>query len=339
MEVADYVGSIKSWNPTKGWGHIDCTQTFNTYGKDVFLLRSQLQGASSVSKGDQVTFGIVDNGRGPEAANVHLVGGAGQAGYGSGYVGSVKSWNPSSGWGHIICEATHRIHGKDVFFMRSKILNGTSIEKGMTVQFDVVDGLKGVEATNVRAMQPIKAAAPKAWSTPPPMPQVSKPTRSGCFYGSVKSYSAEKGWGHIDCPQTRAMYGKDMFFMRSALNGSTVSTGDQVQFSVTGGKKGPEATNVKVMSAGQGTYNGTIKLYSADKGYGFIVCDQTRALYDKDIFVHQKELAGAVPNPGDAIQFSVAISETGRPEATEVRLTGNGYGKALIRPTFRPSPY
>merc|ERR1719491_2147518 len=65
------------------------------------------------------------------------------------------------------------------------------------------------------------------------------------YFGTVKSFNEEKGWGHISCSQTHALYGKDIFVMRSALNGAAISQGDGLQFGVTMGMKGPEATNVR----------------------------------------------------------------------------------------------
>ena len=65
-------GVVKSFNHKKGWGHIECPETFERWGKDVFLLRAQLRGSSRVSKGDRVSFRVTDKGRGPEAVDCKL---------------------------------------------------------------------------------------------------------------------------------------------------------------------------------------------------------------------------------------------------------------------------
>merc|ERR1719215_2463973 len=123
------------------------------------------------------------------------------------------------------------------------------------------------------------------------------------------------------------IYGKDTFFMRSALNGATVEAGDQVQFGVAMGTKGPEAENIRVISAKAGqVYVGTIKQFTAEKGFGFINCDLTRNLYGKDIFLHNKELGGYTPSQGEDVQFAVAIAADGRPEAVNVAFPNGGYG-------------
>lgn len=147
------------------------------------------------------------------------------------------------------------------------------------------------------------------------------------FFGTVKSFNEEKGWGHISCPQTQQIYGKDMFVMRSAIaNGGTIRQDDMVSFSVQAGQKGPEATNVRVMAQSYGqTFNGAIKQYDEEKGWGFIQCDETRQLYAKDIFIHKNELGGYVPQAGEFVQFAVQISKEGRPEATQMSFGQGGY--------------
>tara|TARA_B100000959_G_C14418611_1_gene393491 strand:- start:217 stop:426 length:210 start_codon:yes stop_codon:yes gene_type:complete len=60
--------------------------------------------------------------------------------------------------------------------------------------------------------------------------------------GKVKFFNDSKGFGFIEQEQ-----GPDVFVHFSAINGSgfkTLAEGQQVQFSVTDGEKGPQAENV-----------------------------------------------------------------------------------------------
>mmetsp|Transcript_5561 Transcript_5561/g.16977 ORF Transcript_5561/g.16977 Transcript_5561/m.16977 type:complete len:447 (+) Transcript_5561:69-1409(+) len=335
----NYVGSVKSFNPEKGWGHIECSETFQIYGKDIFLLRSQLDGGV-VQKGAQVSFRIVDNGRGPEAVDVsvlHKTGGHGtplapsRGIHDNSYVGVVKSFNPASGWGHIACGQTEEIYGKDMFFMKSQVPGGI-ISKGTPVQFSVTQGLKGPEAEQIR---PIATVASSAHHMVLPgvlqhMGAVAAPwpptlMSSNLFYGTVKSFNDEKGWGHITCPQTQAVYGKDMFVLRSALGGSSIKQGDSVQFTVIMGQKGPEAANVKVVApaGGEASYVGTIKHFTEEKGWGFIKCDATKKFFNKDVFLMRSTLKGRTVKADDIVSFKVEMGIKG-PQATELTIPPHG---------------
>ena len=64
--------------------------------------------------------------------------------------------------------------------------------------------------------------------------------------GTVKWFNAEKGFGFIT-PQDGA---KDCFVHHSAIQGSgfkSLNEGDQVEFDVVQGQKGPAAENVAVV--------------------------------------------------------------------------------------------
>lgn len=58
--------------------------------------------------------------------------------------------------------------------------------------------------------------------------------------GSVKFFNADKGFGFIVDEETN----KDVFVHVSGLN-DEINEGDQVEFEVEEGRKGPSAVNVK----------------------------------------------------------------------------------------------
>ena len=66
--------------------------------------------------------------------------------------------------------------------------------------------------------------------------------------GTVKWFNDEKGFGFIEQEG-----GKDVFVHFSAVDGEgfkTLQEGDSVEFEVTQGPKGDQATNVKLLNAG-----------------------------------------------------------------------------------------
>jgi CspA family cold shock protein len=64
-------------------------------------------------------------------------------------VGTVKWFNPNKGYGFIKPES-----GDDVFVHVSGIQEGSSLDEGQAVEFDIVQGRKGPQAANVRPLAP-----------------------------------------------------------------------------------------------------------------------------------------------------------------------------------------
>jgi len=63
--------------------------------------------------------------------------------------------------------------------------------------------------------------------------------------GRIKWISDQRGFGFIEVKD-----GKDVFVHRSAIQGEglTLKEGDEVEFEISQGPKGPQATNVRVVS-------------------------------------------------------------------------------------------
>lgn len=157
--------------------------------------------------------------------------------------------------------------------------------------------------------------------------------------GTVKWVNTEKGYGTISLPDR-----SDLHFSTKDVAGlAQLPAGQYVTFEVVGSPKGPIAVNVRPATAPSpgpieddfapaparppvsidfvdardvlaNGVEGTVKWFSADSGYGFIVADRRG-----DIYVDSRALAGLKLEPGQAVVFDVVSSPKG-PVASNVRL-------------------
>jgi len=61
--------------------------------------------------------------------------------------GSVKWYDKTKGYGFILTD-----ENKDIFVHRSGVPNGTLLEPGQKVEFEIKDGQKGPVAVNVKTI-------------------------------------------------------------------------------------------------------------------------------------------------------------------------------------------
>mmetsp|Transcript_14703 Transcript_14703/g.42062 ORF Transcript_14703/g.42062 Transcript_14703/m.42062 type:complete len:393 (-) Transcript_14703:74-1252(-) len=365
--MSNYQGTIKSFNAQKGWGFIECADTFGLYGKDIFVMKSALPGHMA-NKGDQVSFSVGQGNGGPEATDVQMLqrgalgdprlhGGGDVGGVGAKLIGQVKSFIPAKGWGFVTSAALTRLYGKDIFFLKNA-LSGAMVSSGEPVSFTIVQGTKGPEAVDIQRLSPtptaamIPAARPQqhfghAGTFMPGMParspmaamqqmQMLGGNSNHLFYGAIKNFNEEKGWGHIECTASHAIYQKDVFLMRTSLNSQLAEKGALVSFRIGQSPKGPQATDVTVFPPGsfnvdgrQGSfYSATVKSFNEGKGWGFVTSDEIQNIFGKDIFLHRLDLGGHTPTPGDVVQFCVEPGRTGQLQAKSVSFDPNASGFA-----------
>jgi cold shock CspA family protein len=421
-----YAGTVKSYNPAKGWGFVHSPDTDIKYGEGIFLLKSELKDAVGCWKGDRVKFWVTKGKKGPQAKDVQLIGPSDEEDHC--FFGTVRGLGGNKGWGFINCTLAKETHGKDVFLTAKSIPEGI-VPDGTEVQFKVRMEDKGPCATDVKVMAPLGSGkggkgsiamysnggkgyegpsvpmysnggkgyggdfgkggwghppppphgydpygpsygygapppppqygwggppppphhqwgappppgyaqgwggppqVPPGWGAPPPGHASSSkgPDEKTHYYGTLKAMNTEKGWGHIDCSAMKKLYGKDMFVMKTNLEGRDLSEGQQVSFRVQQGPKGPHAVDLTPISdsetLGQ-TFTGSVKNFNEQKGWGFIQCEQTMELFKQDIFLHKNDLNNISPTIGEKVHFSVDLGG-GRPTAKHIMLMGTGHG-------------
>eukprot|EP00931_Biecheleriopsis_adriatica_P091302 TRINITY_DN65194_c0_g1_i1.p1 TRINITY_DN65194_c0_g1~~TRINITY_DN65194_c0_g1_i1.p1 ORF type:complete len:201 (+),score=61.82 TRINITY_DN65194_c0_g1_i1:53-655(+) len=162
-------GTVKSYNPHKGWGFVECN------GQDSFLYKKELKGVCP-TKGDQVQFSIAQSEKGTTATDVKVI----KPQEEQFYFGEIKSFNPSKGFGFIACEAMEQ----DVFVLKSELPGGFGPQGGHC-KFKVAIDTKGPSAKSVTLLG---AAGNQAQ-------QMSKGGFKGAWGGGKGSYDMSWGMG------------------------------------------------------------------------------------------------------------------------------------------------
>jgi len=157
------------------------------------------------------------------------------------------------------------------------------------------------------------------------------------YMGVVKSYNMEKGYGFLECPETKQLFNRDVYIDTEQIQTHTVEVGEEVTFLIkinnrTGnpqgvllGKSGAlkEQANAKLEQAGVGPHTGIIKSYNEGKGFGFIECAETFQVFNQDVFLHKKEMP-SVEHVGAEVSFMIMLNAKGQPQATNVQVIGAG---------------
>ena len=145
---------------------------------------------------------------------------------------------------------------------------------------------------------------------------------------AVKWFNSEKGFGFVELADGSG----DVFLHINALSSTgatTVSPGATLRVRVGQGQKGRQVTEVlsvdestaprRGAAPGSGTeMRGTVKMYNATKGFGFVAVPEA----EKDVFVHASVLQRnglTALTEGQAVVVEVVQGAKG-PEAVAVRL-------------------
>jgi len=68
-------------------------------------------------------------------------------------------------------------------------------------------------------------------------------------------------------------------------------------------------------AAGQ-RYSGRVKQFRADKGFGFIECDELHQTYGRDTWVHHQQIGSF--SVGDEVSFTMTLNKQGHPQAVDL---------------------
>lgn len=156
--------------------------------------------------------------------------------------GTVKWYDPGKGYGFVLAR-----DGRDLFVHCSALTSGEVLADGDQIEFGIEQGAKGLSATHITVLTR-SGMAPRV-AAPRPNPSWEggswQPTMTGELKrGTVRRYDIERGFGFIRMDNSDM----DLFVHRSAA-GRDLRVGEEVEFRIGQGQKGPRAEQVSVLDS------------------------------------------------------------------------------------------
>ena len=257
-------GTVRWFDPDKGFGFIEPDEG----GDDVFVHFSAIAdtgGFRTLEEGQAVEYRPVDGQRGQQAEDVRPVGPAprrddrsdsrrddrrggrdDRAPRSRGLVmtGTVARFDPDKGFGFIVPD--------DVFVHVSAVRDrGEEPEEGDRVEFELVEGPRGLQADGVRLLSPGRGSAPPRRSESagrgerrPADRGRARQSGSGAAQGTVQWFNPDKGFGFI----TPDDGSDDVFVHFSEIEDEgfrELQEGQRVAFERASGPRGVSAARVR----------------------------------------------------------------------------------------------
>eukprot|EP00933_Yihiella_yeosuensis_P045849 TRINITY_DN4127_c0_g1_i1.p1 TRINITY_DN4127_c0_g1~~TRINITY_DN4127_c0_g1_i1.p1 ORF type:complete len:347 (-),score=52.42 TRINITY_DN4127_c0_g1_i1:145-1098(-) len=149
------------------------------------------------------------------------------------------------------------------------------------------------------------------------------------YVGTVKSYYHQQGYGFIICDEIRKTSGFDVFLTKIELQkGSKRSAfpGEQVRFKIGVNKDGkPQAREIQEYNEEVPwvdpnlSFMGKVSKYNSELGFGFIDCEETKSIFNSDVFLHRNQAEALKLVPGNIVTFTVEVTSKGRAQARNVK--------------------
>ncbi|CAD7946941.1 unnamed protein product [Amoebophrya sp. A120] len=297
-----YTGMLKNYKDDKNYGFASCKELeeegLYEVGRDVFVRNLP---PNHYKPGEQIRFQITEFDGKPQAANVEEV-------PGNRYVGFVKSFDLGKGFGFIRCEELSAQYTGDVFVqatayneeVREQCPVGTSVEFCLWIN-------------NNNKPQALR---------------LRKPQNEGRYYGVIKSYNQQNGYGFIHSNEVQKRYGKgcDVYLPSTVKDLSNLNIGDFCSFTVVlrsgkitaqGLSAVTEEEQISLLAQGmtltaeievtdKRRYDGVVK--KMFDSYGFLDCPVLRKKYNQDPFLQKSQIPFAL-QVGDSVTFQIYLKE------------------------------
>eukprot|EP00931_Biecheleriopsis_adriatica_P115959 TRINITY_DN91694_c0_g1_i1.p1 TRINITY_DN91694_c0_g1~~TRINITY_DN91694_c0_g1_i1.p1 ORF type:complete len:902 (+),score=202.58 TRINITY_DN91694_c0_g1_i1:91-2796(+) len=235
-----YEGVLKMVDKVKGFGFIVCQELHDVYDCDVWAGKQELEG-KDLLLGDKIRFRVKVRKKGkPEAEDIEPVLPEDEMEEGDEMIGTIKSFDETSGYGFITSQKATEEYGRDVFLHR-KMLKDFKV--GDVVKFRVKINKQGRPQAGKLQEAPEGAALP---SPGPASGGNEKEEEKETHIGEIKSFNPMNGFGFITCPALHDRFGRDVFLHESQYEGLKV--GDRVSFVLQVKRGQPQALEVSRVS-------------------------------------------------------------------------------------------
>lgn len=254
----EFTGKIKWYNPDRGIGSIECWDTMRLTGDDVTVFGGKTLGIVPVG-GDEVRFTLRKNqDRGFKANNVFFPKGDADAALATRdqkvstalsqmHQGRIVSYDQQKGFGFITCDGLRDLFHKDIFFMKTSLKGSRdAFQKGVSVNFRFAMAKRGPEANQI--FLPGTTLDPSTEVDGWALKERIEIAKKKVHQGSIISYD-QRGFGFISCAPVRDLFGKDIFWMKTALKGrqADYQVGTTVNFLFEQTDRGPEAKTIELV--------------------------------------------------------------------------------------------
>jgi len=257
-------GWVKSFHESKGFGFIECEELYDTFASDVFLHHSQL---GSFQTGQAVSFAVMlSKDSRPQAYDLQPLESKG-GGKGKGGAAAYKGGGGDGGWG----------------------------AKGDASWYGKGDGGWGKGDGGWGGGKDAWGGGKDAWG------------KSDGGWGK-----GDGGWGG-GCKGNGGSYGPSSKGGSGAKGGSKGGKGDDAGKSRKGSGKAGGIAFITDDAEPIGEFQGTIKSFNQNNGYGFIDCPDLKDMYGNDTFLYKKDLGSF--EVGEVVSFTAFVNSLGKPQA------------------------
>lgn len=240
--VPYFLGSLKSFSSKSGYGFIECPQSHQHWGVDVFVHKNQVPVPWSL--GQPVEFSVIVNNEGrPQASDTNWLPKVPQKRAGA--TGQVLGANVG-----VNAANAGVAHQPGIFSPNDPSRRIPVTAPPSAPSPSAPSGYQGEQSSSTAGTgeTPPVPTESKTTETATDSAEAARPKRSladGPFYiGTLKSYSAAQGYGFLHCEELHQQFSRDIYFDRSQLC-RVYNTGMHVEFQITLNPRGqPQARNV-----------------------------------------------------------------------------------------------